>query len=180
MLEAPPNSFDIVLSVSAIEHFSDDDLTTLASAIRRLLKPDGIVIITIDLFLNLKPFSEREKNEWGRNLDIRQFLEMAGLALLDGNPAELLGFPKFNPSRIMGNLATYLVGAGYPALSQCVVARRDHQETKRNVTVFSTSEEEPAFLGKASLDSVLGGGAIVFKVGISLSSSGADDNAVTF
>jgi 2-polyprenyl-3-methyl-5-hydroxy-6-metoxy-1,4-benzoquinol methylase len=122
-LEAPPHSFDVVLSVSALEHFPDVDLAMLASAMRRLLKPDGIVVMTIDLFLDLKPFSEREENEYGRNLDIRQFLNMAGLALRDGNPAELLGFSEFNPAEIMGNLGNYMIGEGYPALSQCVVAR---------------------------------------------------------
>jgi SAM-dependent methyltransferase len=122
-LEAPPHSFDVVLSVSALEHFPNADLAILASAMRRLLKPDGIVVMTIDLFLDLKPFSEREENVWGRNLDISQFLNMAGLRLDDGNPAELLGFPEFNPAQIMGNLATYVVGEGYPVLSQCVVAR---------------------------------------------------------
>jgi SAM-dependent methyltransferase len=125
-LEAPPHSFDVVLSVSSLEHFPDTDLAMLASAMRRLLKPDGIVVMTIDLFLDLKPFSEREENTWGRNMDISQFLKMAGLRLDDGNPAELLGFPEFNPARIMGSLATYLVGEGYPVLSQCVVARYDH------------------------------------------------------
>jgi 2-polyprenyl-3-methyl-5-hydroxy-6-metoxy-1,4-benzoquinol methylase len=123
LLEVPRHSFDVVLSVSALEHFPDADLATLASAMRRLLKPDGIVVMTIDLFLDLKPFSEREENEWGRNLDVRQFLNVAGLTLHDGNPAELLGFPEFNPAQIMGNLGTYLIGEGYPALSQCVVAR---------------------------------------------------------
>jgi SAM-dependent methyltransferase len=121
-LKAPPHSFDVVLSVSALEHFPDADLAMLAGAMMRLLKPDGIVVMTIDLFLDLQPFSEREENEWGRNLDVREFLNMAGLGLDDGNPAELLGFPEFNPAQIMGNLATYAIGEDYPALSQCVVA----------------------------------------------------------
>jgi hypothetical protein len=91
-----------------------------------MLKPDGIVVMTIDLFLDLKPFSDREANVWGRNLDINRFLNMAGLRLEQGDPAELLGFPEFEPSKIMGNLASYLVGEGYPALSQCIIARHDH------------------------------------------------------
>jgi len=136
-LNAPPHSFDVILSVSVLEHFSDADLATLAEAIKRLLKPDGIVVMSIDLFLDLKPFSEREDNEWGRNLDVRQFLNRAGLRLDDGNPAELLGFPEFNPCRIMGCLATYLVGHQYPALSQCVVARHNHRD--RDVTGRSES-----------------------------------------
>jgi len=127
-LEAPPHSFDVVLSVSALEHFSDADLAMLAGAMKRLLKPDGVVVMTIDLFLDLKPFSEREENEWGRNLDVSQFLDMAGLTLEEGNPAELLGFQEFDPAEIMGSLASYMLGEGYPALSQCVVARHDHHD----------------------------------------------------
>ena len=124
-LDAPAHSFDVILSVSSLEHFPDVDLAMLATAIKRLLKPDGIVVMTIDLFLDLKPFSEREANEWGRNLNVRQFMDMAGLKLENGDPAELLGFPEFDPARIMGNLANYMIGEGYPALSQCVVARRN-------------------------------------------------------
>jgi 2-polyprenyl-3-methyl-5-hydroxy-6-metoxy-1,4-benzoquinol methylase len=125
LLQAPPSSFDVVLSVSALEHFSDGDLIALASAVKRLLEPDGIVVMTIDLFLDLKPFSGREENEWGRNLDVRQFLNMAGLRLEDGCPAELLGFPEFNHAKVLANLATYFLGEYYPTLSQCVVARLD-------------------------------------------------------
>jgi 2-polyprenyl-3-methyl-5-hydroxy-6-metoxy-1,4-benzoquinol methylase len=127
-LEATPHSFDVVLSVSALEHFPEADLAMLASAIRRLLNPNGIVVMTIDLFLDLKPFSEREENEWGRNLDISQFLNMAGLRLDDGNPAELFGFPEFNPAQIMSSLPTYLIGSGHPVLSQCFVARADYHD----------------------------------------------------
>jgi 2-polyprenyl-3-methyl-5-hydroxy-6-metoxy-1,4-benzoquinol methylase len=61
-LEVPPNSFDVLLSVSALEHFSDGDLAALAGAIKQLLKWGGIVVLTIDLFLDLKPFSNREEN----------------------------------------------------------------------------------------------------------------------
>jgi len=122
-LTAPPHSFDVILSVSALEHFSDADLAMLANAIKRLLKPDGVVVMTIDLFLDLRPFSEREDNGWGRNIDVKQLLDMSGLMLGDGNPAELFGFPEFKSAQIMSNLATYLVGEQYPVLSQCVVAR---------------------------------------------------------
>jgi SAM-dependent methyltransferase len=128
-LEAESRSFDVILSVSALEHFSSDDLAALAAAIRRLMKQDGVVVMTIDLFLDLKPFSKLEENRWGRNLDIRQFLEMAGLRLEAGNPAELFGYPEFSPSDIMGNLSEYLIGDGYPTLTQCVVARLDRLDS---------------------------------------------------
>jgi len=148
-LDAPPHSFDVILSVSALEHFSDADLAALAQGIKRLLKPEGIVVMTIDLFLDLKPFSELGGNEWGRNLDVREFLSTAGLRLGDGNQAELLGFPEFNASRIMGCLATYLVGDCYPALSQCVVARHNHRDRDvmgdRKVSCQRVQDREPGW-----------------------------------
>ena len=134
-LEAPPHSFDVVLSVSALEHFSDTDLAAVADAVKRLLKPDGIVVTTIDLFLDLQPFSGREHNEWGRNLDVRKFLNMAGLKLDDGSPTELLGFSEFRPAQILGNLAIYLVGEYYPTLSQCFVARHGQHDGKAEAEV---------------------------------------------
>jgi SAM-dependent methyltransferase len=121
-LEAPKRPFDVMLSVSALEHFPDAHLVAAARAVKRLLKPDGVVVMTVDLFLDLKPFSNRERNEWGRNIDLKNFLHQAGLELEEGNVAELFGFPEFDLAVIMGRLATYFVGQ-YPTLSQCLSAR---------------------------------------------------------
>lgn len=118
-----PGSIDIVLSVSTIEHFSPADILEFASTLPKLLKPGGHVVLTVDLFLNTSPFTRAERNEYGANVDVCKLLELAGLELLVGRPAELNGFPDFDPDRIQSDLDRYLIGS-YPTLTQCIVARR--------------------------------------------------------
>jgi len=134
LLNAPHCSYDVIVSISALEHFSDSDLSMLAGAIQRLLKPGGIVVMTIDLFLDLEPFSDKQQNDWGRNLNVREFLNAAGLCLEEGNPSELFGFPKFNAAQILANLSKYLIG-DYPAVAQCLVARHN---APRNVLLANS------------------------------------------
>ena len=118
----PAHSLDVLISVSALEHFAPDDLAAFARTATRLLKPGGVVILTIDLFLDLVPFSRKTANEFGLNIDVRQLLRDAKLELVEGNPRELYGFPEFDAQRVLEELPTYLIGSGYPALSQCIVA----------------------------------------------------------
>lgn len=118
----PEHSLDVLVSVSALEHFAAEDLAAFAERAARLLKPNGVVILTVDLFLDLVPFSRKATNEYGRNVDIRKLLLDARLALVEGDPRELYGFPEFDPQRVLEQLPTYLIGAPYPALSQCLVA----------------------------------------------------------
>jgi 2-polyprenyl-3-methyl-5-hydroxy-6-metoxy-1,4-benzoquinol methylase len=118
----PDGSVDVLLSISTIEHFADEDLKEMAAHVRRVLKPDGIVLFTIDLFLDVAPFGRRSRNEFGRNIDVRALLDACGLALEEGVPSELLGFDDFDVPSIHDALPSLLVGR-YPALAQCLVAR---------------------------------------------------------
>lgn len=118
----PERSLDVLLSISALEHFAPADLAAFAARAGRLLKSTGVAILTIDLFLDLIPFSRKPANEFGVNVDVRQLLLDAGLTLVDGNPRELYGFPEFDPQYVLEHLPTYLLGSGYPALAQCIVA----------------------------------------------------------
>lgn len=118
----PEHSLDVLVSVSALEHFAPADLAAFAQRATRLLKPTGVVILTIDLFLDVAPFSRKTSNEYGRNVDVRQLLADAGLTLFEGDRRELCGFPEFDPQEILAQLPSYLIGAPYPALSQCLVA----------------------------------------------------------
>lgn len=118
-----PNSFDVIHSVSALEHFAAQDLDAFADAVPRLLRPSGVVILTVDLFLDLAPFSLRPSNLFGKNIDLKVLLDRASLCLEHGNPAELHGFPNFDARTILGNLPDYLLGTGHPSLTQCIVAR---------------------------------------------------------
>jgi len=119
----PDRSVDVLLSVSALEHFAAQDLEELTIQARRVLQPQGVVILTVDLFLDLHPFCDPRSNVYGRNVDLRELLERASLELRTGDREELFGFPEFDPRSILSRLSRYLVGTGYPALAQCLVAK---------------------------------------------------------
>lgn len=117
-------SVDVVLSVSTLEHFAREDLAEFEVEARRIVRPGGHLVLTIDLFLDLDPFTSRPRNRYGRNVDISLLLEACDAELIHGQPAELLGFPGFDAERVQSNLSAYQIGEGYPALAQCLVARR--------------------------------------------------------
>jgi SAM-dependent methyltransferase len=116
-------SMDALVSISTIEHFASDDLDELADQAARVLRPGGHLVLTIDLFLDVHPFTSRRQNDYGTNIDVRALLERCGATLVAGDPAELYGYQEFDPDRIQSHLSGYLVGATYPGLTQCLVAR---------------------------------------------------------
>ena len=116
------SSLDVVLSVSTIEHFGPDDLQSFAESVRRALKPGGHVVLTIDLFLDLIPFTDRAENRWGTNMSVAALMEALDATIVVGDPKVLYGFPDFDARRIQADLSAYMIGA-YPTLTQCVVAR---------------------------------------------------------
>lgn len=118
----PDGSVDVLLSISALEHFAVEDVEELTIHARRVLHKGGVVILTVDLFLDLHPFGYARSNMYGRNVDLRDLLERASLDLLTGNREELFGFAEFDPRQILSRLSTYHLGTGYPALAQCLVA----------------------------------------------------------
>ena len=118
----PNRSADIVLCVSVLEHLTSDHLATFAEYVPRILKPDGLAILTVDLFLDVAPFSPMAANRWGRNVDVNLLLAQSGLTLWKGNRAELLGFPEFEPGAVLSQLGRYVLGT-YPCVSQCFVAK---------------------------------------------------------
>jgi SAM-dependent methyltransferase len=115
-------SIDVVVSVSAIEHFSQQDIEDFAREARRLLFPGGYVVLTVDLFLDLIPFSTRLSNVFGINVSVAGVIESLGAQIVVGDRAELYGFPEFDAQLIQSRLAEFLIGDPYPALTQCVVA----------------------------------------------------------
>lgn len=116
------DSLDVVLSVSTIEHFGPDELQAFADSARRALKPGGHLVLTIDLFLDLVPFTDREQNRWGTNMSVAALIETLGATLVVGEREVLYGFPEFDARRVQADLSNYMIGA-YPTLTQCVVAR---------------------------------------------------------
>lgn len=97
----PADSFDRVYAVSVIEHIPEEPAARLLAEVARVLKPGGCFVATIDLFLTLRPFSDRASNEYGTNVSVRRLVEASGLELLVGDTRELFGFPEFTPADIL-------------------------------------------------------------------------------
>ncbi|HKK16229.1 MAG TPA: SAM-dependent methyltransferase, partial [Gammaproteobacteria bacterium] len=86
----------------------------------------GYFIATVDLFLNLFPFSSRNENDFGFNVNIRELIKTAPFDLVKGSKSELFGFEEFNADQILSHLEKYFIGT-YPALAQCFVLRKTAQ-----------------------------------------------------
>jgi SAM-dependent methyltransferase len=120
--DLPDKSADVVVCLSVLEHLDPDSLAKCLGAVRRIIKPQGVAVLTVDLFLDLVPFSSTPTGRWGRNVDVREVLELAGLELVRGDKRELFGFPEFDSDAILRNKAKYLVSrAG--SVAQCLVAK---------------------------------------------------------
>lgn len=122
--ELPAASVDRVISISTIEHISPDQLPDLAREIARILRPGGLCILTIDLFLDLVPFTDKEENVYGRNIDVRSLVEASGLRLVKGDTSQLVGFDDCDPIGILRDLGEYFIGTGYPVCAQALVLEK--------------------------------------------------------
>lgn len=116
-------SVDTVYCISTIEHLPDDELDRAIGAAAEVLKAGGHLVLTVDLFLDLEPFTSRRTNRWGRNLDVRALVARSGLELVQGRPEELHGFDEFDPDSIQSNLSELMVGT-YPGLAQALTLRK--------------------------------------------------------
>ncbi len=116
-------SFDRAYSISVIEHLAPAEAMNLSGRIYDLRKPGGFFIFTIDLFINLEPFTTRKSNEYGTNVNVKAFIETAPFKVVSANLAELYGYPEFDRDKIQSNLESYFLG-GYPSLVQCVVLQK--------------------------------------------------------
>lgn len=116
-------AFDRAFSISVIEHIPREELPDLMQQVYRVLKPGGFFVLTVDLFLNLAPFSLRESNRWGTNVSVKWLVEQAPFELVHGRPDCLLGYPEFEPAEILGRLEEFLLG-DYPVVAQTVVLRK--------------------------------------------------------
>jgi 2-polyprenyl-3-methyl-5-hydroxy-6-metoxy-1,4-benzoquinol methylase len=120
----PEESVDRVFSISTIEHVPEADLGELSREIGRILKPGGLCVLTIDLFLDLVPFTSKAQNYYGRNADVRALVEASGLRLAEGTPAELFGYDEFHALDIQTDLGQYFLGSGYPVCAQALVLEK--------------------------------------------------------
>jgi SAM-dependent methyltransferase len=119
------DSADRVFSISVLEHLTESDIANAMKHIHRCLKPGGLFILTVDLFLNLHPFCSRPTNEFGRNQDIRRMIEAENWEIVQGIREQLFGFGSFSADAVLSNLESYLVGRYYPTMVQCLVLKKN-------------------------------------------------------
>lgn len=90
-----------VFSISVIEHIPQAETYAIMQEIARVLKPGGFLIMTIDLFLDLSPFTSKKQNIWGTNIDIKALVEASGMERVVGDESELHGYAAFDPRVIL-------------------------------------------------------------------------------
>jgi len=81
-------------------------------------------VLTVDLFLDIDPFTSIKSNKYGSNINIRDLVSCRPFKVLVGQEKELFGFDDFNPNNILDTKNDWLVGEGYPAMVQCLVLRK--------------------------------------------------------
>jgi SAM-dependent methyltransferase len=117
-------TFDRAVSISVLEHIPTAELPTLLGEVRRVLKRGGLFVITLDLFLDLYPFTEATANLFGGNISASWLVEQSGMELVHGDRSELYGYPEFDPARILARKEQYRVGNGWPTMIQTLVLRK--------------------------------------------------------
>ena len=101
-VELKSNYFDRVFCISVLEHLNDQDRSAIMKYTHQMLRPGGFFILSIDLFLDLVPFSNKRKNQYGTNASVYELFKQQNFRLASGKPAELYGFPNFNHKVING------------------------------------------------------------------------------
>lgn len=115
--------FAAILCISTIEHLSEPDLASTLIAAKELLAPGGLLVLTVDLFLNLEPFCSRKTNRWGSNASIALIQELVGYEMVVGDRSELYGYPEFSADRILSRLEEFTISTGYPQMAQLITFR---------------------------------------------------------
>jgi SAM-dependent methyltransferase len=118
------NGYDRAFSLSVLEHLDSDVVAAVMRKVYEALKPGGLFILTVDLFLDLVPFTRREANQWGRNVPIPSLIDPARFEMVHGAREELYGFPEFDAQAILANAHQYFIGRNYPTLIQTLVLKR--------------------------------------------------------
>jgi 2-polyprenyl-3-methyl-5-hydroxy-6-metoxy-1,4-benzoquinol methylase len=118
------DSVDRIYCISTIEHIPQDELPELAATIGRILKPGGFAVLTVDLFFDLAPFTDRISNYHGTNVNIRWLIEKTGLKLFRGETSELFGYPEFDSSSILSRAMEFTQGNVALNVAQAVVLQK--------------------------------------------------------
>lgn len=117
------DKFSAVLCISTIEHLSEQDIASTLNTVREILQPGGLLVLTVDLFLNLVPFSNRKSNQWGSNASIAWIEDLVGYEMVFGDRSELYGYPEFSVSTILSRLEEFAISTQYPQMAQLISFR---------------------------------------------------------
>lgn len=115
--------FDAVYCVSTIEHMGLADIEATLRSAKDVLVPGGLLVLTVDLFLDVVPFTQEITNRWGSNVSIAWMQELLGFEMVAGDRSELYGYPEFSSRKVLENLPAYAINSGYPQLAQLVCFR---------------------------------------------------------
>jgi 2-polyprenyl-3-methyl-5-hydroxy-6-metoxy-1,4-benzoquinol methylase len=115
--------FSAVLCISTIEHLSEQDIASTLAAAKGVLAPGGLLVLTVDLFLNLEPFCDRKTNEWGSNTSIAWIEELSGYEMVVGDRSELYGYSEFTVAKILSRLEEFAISTEYPQMAQLITFR---------------------------------------------------------
>jgi SAM-dependent methyltransferase len=117
-------SYDRAFSLSVLEHLSVDTIAAVMNKVYDALKPGGLFVLTVDLFLDVRPFANKDANQWGRNVPISTLIDSSRFELVHGVREELYGFAEFDVHKILRNAQHYFIGRNYPTLIQTIVLKR--------------------------------------------------------
>jgi len=116
-------SFSAIISISTLEHLTADEVRATLTAVKQLLAPGGVLVLTIDLFLNLVPFCHRATNAWGHNLSVAWIEEFLGYSMVAGDRRELYGYAEFSSDAILSRLEEFAMNFDFPQMAQLVAFR---------------------------------------------------------
>ena len=123
--QLPEACYDRAFSLSVVEHLPPDTIKAVMDKVHYALKPGGLFVLTVDLFLDLAPFTRKPSNKWGTNIPITALTDPSRFELIGGVRHELFGFEEFNAQKILENAHEYFIGRNYPTLVQTLVLRRN-------------------------------------------------------
>ena len=116
-------NFNAAVCVSTLEHLPPESIEATLKTVKELLVPGGLVVLTLDLFLNLAPFCSRTSNTWGTNSSVAWIEDLLGYEMVAGNRAELYGYDEFSTDDILSRMEEFAINVGYPQMAQLVTFR---------------------------------------------------------
>lgn len=117
-------SVDRVFCISVIEHLTETEISSIFKSVSKILKRNGYFILTVDLFLDLFPFTHKKRNKWGTNIPVNSLIKKYGFEMTIGEKSELYGFQEFQPKNILEGLPNYFMGVSWPVVPQLLLLQK--------------------------------------------------------